>query len=61
VFEPFFSTKGAAGGTGLGLSVAQGIAREHEGWISVESRQGSGSTFEVHLPRPATLGNDHAS
>jgi signal transduction histidine kinase len=61
VFEPFFSTKGAAGGTGLGLSVAQGIAREHEGWISVESQQGTGSTFKVHLPRPATLGNNHAS
>lgn len=51
VFEPFFSTKNAAGGTGLGLSVAQGIAREHEGWITVESELGRGSSFKVHLPK----------
>jgi two-component system NtrC family sensor kinase len=51
VFEPFFSTKSAEGGTGLGLSVAQGIAREHDGWISVESELGRGSSFKVHLPR----------
>lgn len=53
VFEPFFSTKSGEGGTGLGLSVAQGIAREHDGWISVESELGSGSSFKVHLPRRA--------
>jgi signal transduction histidine kinase len=49
VFEPFFSTKGAEG-TGLGLSVAQGIAREHGGWIEVTSKVAHGSTFRVHLP-----------
>jgi signal transduction histidine kinase len=51
VFEPFYSTKMSDGGTGLGLSVAQGIAREHEGWITVESELGRGSAFKVHLPR----------
>jgi two-component system NtrC family sensor kinase len=51
VFEPFVSTKVAEGGTGLGLSVAQGIAREHEGWISVASELGFGSVFKVHLPK----------
>ncbi|HET6337047.1 MAG TPA: ATP-binding protein [Polyangiales bacterium] len=51
VFEPFFSTKSSEGGTGLGLSVAQGIAHEHDGWITVESELGSGSSFKVHLPR----------
>lgn len=54
VFEPFFSTKSSDGGTGLGLSVAQGIAREHDGWITVESELGSGSSFKVHLPRRGT-------
>lgn len=51
VFEPFFSTKSSEGGTGLGLSVAQGIAREHAGWISVESAVGVGSAFRIHLPK----------
>jgi signal transduction histidine kinase len=51
VFDPFFSTKNADGGTGLGLSVAQGIAREHDGWITVESELGHGSSFKVHLPK----------
>jgi len=62
VFEPFFSTKSADGGTGLGLSVAQGIAREHEGWISASSRLGSGSSFSVRLPKNGLRGgNGYAS
>jgi signal transduction histidine kinase len=58
IFEPFFSTRTADGGTGLGLSVAQGIAREHEGWISVESEVGLGSSFKVHLPTHAPKAHD---
>jgi signal transduction histidine kinase len=50
VFQPFFSTKGAVGGTGLGLSVAQGIANDHDGWISATSELGHGSSFKVFLP-----------
>jgi signal transduction histidine kinase len=50
VFEPFFTTKDTGEGTGLGLTVAQGIVRDHEGWISVESNRGQGSSFIVHLP-----------
>jgi two-component system, NtrC family, sensor kinase len=61
VFEPFFSTKHADGGTGLGLSVAQGIAREHEGWISVESELGRGSSFTVHLPKHGLKGSHDES
>ncbi len=57
VFEPFFSTKNEEGGTGLGLAVAQGIAREHEGWVSVDSELGQGATFRVYLPKQG-LGAD---
>lgn len=51
VFDPFFSTKTAEGGTGLGLSVAQGIAVEHEGWIAAASEPGQGARFLVYLPQ----------
>lgn len=62
IFDPFFSTKTADSGTGLGLSVAQGIAREHEGWISATSELGHGSSFKVHLPKPGPKGGDaHAT
>lgn len=50
VFDPFFTTKPVGEGTGLGLSVAYGIARDHGGWIDVTSDAGRGSRFAVHLP-----------
>jgi signal transduction histidine kinase len=49
MFELFHSTKGNRG-TGLGLAVAQKIVQEHEGSISVASRQGEGTTFTIRLP-----------
>ena len=53
VFEPFFTTKEVGEGTGLGLSVAYSIARDHGGWIVAERRPERGSRFTVYLPRVA--------
>jgi signal transduction histidine kinase len=50
IFEPFFSTKEPAHGTGLGLFISAQIVREHRGRIDVASEEDRGSTFAVRLP-----------
>ncbi|GEP45391.1 hybrid sensor histidine kinase/response regulator [Brevifollis gellanilyticus] len=51
IFEPFFTSKDAGRGTGLGLSMAQDIVREHGGWIEFDTVEGQGTEFRIFLPR----------
>ncbi len=51
IFEPFHTTKPHGQGTGLGLSAAYGIIRQHGGTLRARSEPGGGATFEIYLPQ----------
>jgi len=56
VFQPFFTTKPTGQGTGLGLSLSYDIVKAHGGELKVETKEGEGTVFVIHLP---TQINEH--
>ncbi len=50
IFQPFFTTKPSGEGTGLGLSLSYDIVKVHDGELTVETKQGEGTTFTISLP-----------
>jgi len=58
VFEPFFTTKPTGVGTGLGMAMVYGLAKQHGGFVHVYSEIGQGSVFRLYFPIVAGAVND---
>ncbi|MFO0596762.1 MAG: ATP-binding protein [Myxococcaceae bacterium] len=53
LFEPFFTTRSALGGTGLGLATVAGLSGDARGFVTIASSPGAGATFTLHFPLAA--------
>jgi PAS domain S-box-containing protein len=58
IFEPFFTTKPRGKGTGMGLAMVYGIAKNHGGWAEIDAQARPGATFRVFLPAATGLAAD---
>lgn len=61
IFEPFYSTKVAAKGIGLGLPLSKKVVEDHDGFMEVKSEVGAGSTFSLFFPASAPTGESTAA
>ncbi|ABK16885.1 hybrid sensor histidine kinase/response regulator [Syntrophobacter fumaroxidans] len=60
IFDPYFTTKAVGKGSGLGLAVVHGIVKRHRGAVTVRSRLGQGSIFDVYIPKIEDLPKEAA-